>query len=310
MSESIPKPETENDLDVPAFVLAHPFVKSTDADTILRSSDGVDFYVYKAILSLVSPVFQTMFMLPQPEPNPPIPVVDLQEDSALLDKALRFFYPGTQSVVAIVDDLRDIIEVLVSKYDIQSVVATATQHLLKYVEAKPLAVYSIAVAHRWDEMAIMAAKQSLKSPLQIDAEAPPELNHLTAVMYHKLLHYHHRCSVAAKYQTQSLRHVPYPNEYVRFRCTSCASDSLNWYLSDGEAYPVRLWFIEYLKSMGEILARTPGIDIHTHKSVYEALKKATKCATCKGMVFDQFSDFVSHLASEIEKAIDEVELKF
>ncbi|KAJ6539816.1 hypothetical protein DFH09DRAFT_847089, partial [Mycena vulgaris] len=54
------------------------------------SSDGADFYAHRAVLALVLPVFQTMVTLPQADD---IPVVDMSEHSALLDQALRFFYP-------------------------------------------------------------------------------------------------------------------------------------------------------------------------------------------------------------------------
>ncbi|KAI0255963.1 hypothetical protein BJV78DRAFT_1113987, partial [Lactifluus subvellereus] len=37
-----------------------------DADIILRSSDQVNFHVYKVILSVASPFFKDMFSLPQP----------------------------------------------------------------------------------------------------------------------------------------------------------------------------------------------------------------------------------------------------
>src|SRR5882762_6419961 len=43
-----------------------PFHDPTNADIILRSCDNHDFYVYKLILSLASPVFKVMFGLPQP----------------------------------------------------------------------------------------------------------------------------------------------------------------------------------------------------------------------------------------------------
>jgi hypothetical protein len=37
-----------------------------NADTILQSSDEVDFYVYRGILSTSSSVLEAMFSLPQP----------------------------------------------------------------------------------------------------------------------------------------------------------------------------------------------------------------------------------------------------
>ncbi|KAH9066765.1 hypothetical protein EDB87DRAFT_1588082 [Lactarius vividus] len=42
-----------------------------DSDTILRSSDQVDFYVYRIILSKSSPFFKSMLSLPQPDTSVP-----------------------------------------------------------------------------------------------------------------------------------------------------------------------------------------------------------------------------------------------
>ncbi|EIW58580.1 uncharacterized protein TRAVEDRAFT_20544 [Trametes versicolor FP-101664 SS1] len=46
-------------------IASYPFDLDT-ADIILRTSDQVDFRVHRAILAIVSPVFATMFRLPQP----------------------------------------------------------------------------------------------------------------------------------------------------------------------------------------------------------------------------------------------------
>ncbi|KAJ6562630.1 hypothetical protein B0H19DRAFT_101052 [Mycena capillaripes] len=148
------------------FVVTHPFAKGAGADAILRSSDGMDFYVHRAILSLVSPVFETMFSLPQAESSPAVPTIDLQEGSATLDRALRFFYPAAQPNVDTLEELQEVIEFLM-KYDMQSVVPMVKKHLEKYHSSRPLAVYAIALRHRWKDVAVAAAKESLKHNLRV-----------------------------------------------------------------------------------------------------------------------------------------------
>ncbi|KAJ7142751.1 hypothetical protein C8R44DRAFT_603585, partial [Mycena epipterygia] len=237
------------------------------ADAILQSSDGADFHVCKAILSLVSPVFQTMFTLPQPESPPIVPVIPLQEDSTILDRSLRFFYPGAQPTVATLQELRQIIEVLISKYDMQSIVPTAKQHLERYISTQPVASYAVAITHQWKDLAMLAAKESLKLPLRVpDKEASEELHHIPDAAYHNLLHYHYLCGIAAKGVTESLRWVPVPNDYIWFSCTNCTRHSLSWYLLDGVAHLVRSWLIEYLKAVGELVMESPGTDIRPHKN--------------------------------------------
>ncbi|KAJ7920465.1 hypothetical protein B0H13DRAFT_2319365 [Mycena leptocephala] len=272
------------------FIPDYPFSEASDADSILRSSDGVDFHVYRAILSLVSPIFRSMFSLPQQADAPKVPVIDVAEDSDILDKALRFFYPGAQPIVDTLDELRCVIEILVSKYDMESVSETAKDHLAKYLPG--------------------ALSPSTLRLRVHDTVAPPELKHIPAAAYHNLLRYHYLCGVAAKSKTQNLRHIPVPNQYVWFSCTdaACAKDTLSWYLADKQLHPVRLWFIEYLGNLGTILMEAPGTNIGDDKSLHLGYKKAAKCAICREKVFDQLYDFVSkHLASKVEEAIDGVD---
>ena len=83
-----------------------PFDASAKADVILRSSDSVDFFALKAVLSVASPVFDGMFSLGQPEQGGGggeeeedndtkngLPIVRLEEDSLTLSNLLQLIYP-------------------------------------------------------------------------------------------------------------------------------------------------------------------------------------------------------------------------
>ncbi|KAL5536742.1 hypothetical protein ACEPAF_565 [Sanghuangporus sanghuang] len=49
------------------FYVAAPFTTNENADVILRTSNGFDFYVVRAVLSRPSPVFKDMSSsIPQP----------------------------------------------------------------------------------------------------------------------------------------------------------------------------------------------------------------------------------------------------
>lgn len=88
------------------------------ADTILRSSDGVDFRVYRVVLSLASPIFKDMFRLLQPASEPGVPVIPLAESSHTIDSFLRFFHPGGEPAAFFetLEQLAQMIEMAVSKY--------------------------------------------------------------------------------------------------------------------------------------------------------------------------------------------------
>ncbi|KAJ7620901.1 hypothetical protein DFH06DRAFT_1010176 [Mycena polygramma] len=131
------------------LVPTYPFTNNPVVDAILRSRDGADFYIVRAILSLLSPVFATMFRLPQPDATPEIPVVDMDETAATLDKVLRFIYPAAHPVFDSLDDLRDIIELVIAKYDMQCEIPKAQQCLERYRATEPLGVYAVACKYGW-----------------------------------------------------------------------------------------------------------------------------------------------------------------
>ncbi|KAK7024435.1 hypothetical protein VNI00_016286 [Paramarasmius palmivorus] len=87
-------------------VAAAPF-DASDADVILHTSDNVHFYIYRLILTLVSPFFRDMFTLPNPDASDAndgkkangLPVIPVTEDSVSLDRTLRFVYPGLKPPV-------------------------------------------------------------------------------------------------------------------------------------------------------------------------------------------------------------------
>ncbi|KAI6010370.1 hypothetical protein PISMIDRAFT_619187 [Pisolithus microcarpus 441] len=87
------------------------------ADVILRSSDGVDFRVFRLFLSLASPSFETLFDLPQPSEKDMgikdgFPVIPVSEGSKTLDSLLRFCYPCTLAEEPVIEDFREVTNVL------------------------------------------------------------------------------------------------------------------------------------------------------------------------------------------------------
>jgi hypothetical protein len=67
-----------------------------DANIIIRSSDLVNFRVHKFILAMVSPFFTDLLSLPQPSNSESVdglPVVQLSEDSELLNSLVSILYP-------------------------------------------------------------------------------------------------------------------------------------------------------------------------------------------------------------------------
>ena len=83
-SQINPTPSSPKLLDLP------------DANIIIRSSDLVYFRLHKSVLVLVSPFFEDLLSLPQPSDGETIdglPVVQLSEDSELLNCLVSILYP-------------------------------------------------------------------------------------------------------------------------------------------------------------------------------------------------------------------------
>ncbi|KAJ7859854.1 hypothetical protein B0H14DRAFT_2746171 [Mycena olivaceomarginata] len=234
---------------------------SQDADVILRSSDG-------------SSVLGDMFTIPQPDPAPIKPTAEVTEGSA--------------PVVETPNELGEIISVLVDKYDAESIIPPAKEHLKRYIVDEPLAAYVIAYTIRWEDLGIATARQTLKLRLRsIDAVSPPYLDRIPATAYHNLLHYHHLCGLAAKAVTTKLRWIPSTNNYVWFKCTSCAQVGR---ISFQIMAITRAFGLP--PCLGSVLTETPGMDLDCRASFYDALQTASQYGVCREAVFRQFPAWV------------------
>ncbi|KAG2352484.1 hypothetical protein BDR07DRAFT_1498182 [Suillus spraguei] len=98
-------PETQE-----TSIASAPF-NNPNHDIILRSADGVDFYHFKLILSLVSPIFGDMFTLPQNASELAVPVL-VTEPSTILHPLLLLSYPSASAdpIFSSIDDAKAVLE--------------------------------------------------------------------------------------------------------------------------------------------------------------------------------------------------------
>src|ERR1700684_4311687 len=115
-------------------------------DVILRSSDNLQFPTYSLLLSLSSPVFRTMFTLPQPVESSPqeVPIINVSEDGVILARLLAFCDPGKAPLL---HDLLDIQATLAvaTKYEMTGI-AQRLEGLLETSDAvkeEPVRVFAI-----------------------------------------------------------------------------------------------------------------------------------------------------------------------
>ncbi|KAF7984598.1 hypothetical protein HWV62_12791 [Athelia sp. TMB] len=146
------------------------FARNPKADIILRSADNVDFYARKSLLSYASSVFESMFEIPAPvhpadqdETKDGRHIIQLAEDSAMLERVLLFCYPRNVSVEPVkVEDLETAVILLriLDKYDMEDsykcVLTILSTSLL--VKDDPLRAFGVACRIKDRKMAKFAAR--------------------------------------------------------------------------------------------------------------------------------------------------------
>ncbi|KAJ3479793.1 hypothetical protein NLI96_g8814 [Meripilus lineatus] len=146
-------------------VATSPFNK-TSADVIFRSSDKIDFYVHKLLLSLASPFFENLFSLNQsdivtPAPSPlhsiSHPIFPMTESGPTIDYILRLVYPipepspPTTLVVAYTTFEASV------KYQIEKITLKMKAALLTFVDSESAAVFAVACRLMLEHEASVAA---------------------------------------------------------------------------------------------------------------------------------------------------------
>ncbi|KZT69319.1 hypothetical protein DAEQUDRAFT_757084 [Daedalea quercina L-15889] len=166
-----------------------------DADTILCSPDNTHFRVHRQILSIASPIFETMFSLPQPPPTSlpeTLPLVEVEEDARTLEDLLRIFYPvrDPQLTIYLFTDWQHISSVTRAalKYEIVQAVEFMKARLTAGVECSPLEVFCMACKHGLESIAKIAAVRLAAPGNQGVLEAyVPQLEDIPAGCYHRLI---------------------------------------------------------------------------------------------------------------------------
>lgn len=140
-----------------------------------------------------------MFTVAWPDSKEEVPEVSMPHSGAVLDRVLRFFYPGAQPAVDNLGQLREILEIIIDRYGVESVVTHGRAHLRQYIVSQPVGAFAVAARHGWSDLAREAAKECLKLPLRAsDYEAPEELRYVSGTTY---------CTISTKSSGHVTRHL-------------------------------------------------------------------------------------------------------
>ncbi|KAG8215570.1 hypothetical protein J3R82DRAFT_7416 [Butyriboletus roseoflavus] len=308
------------------------------ADIILRSSDNVDFRIFKLFLSLASPFFETLFEIPQPagvnedqEVKDGLVVVPIAEESKTVDALLRFCYPCTLTDDPNLVTLKDAVDVLdaARKYALDAIEKKARQAISnpKFFEAEPLRCFAIARRGRWREETLLAAKYTLTQPL-----IPSwfqEIEMITAAELLALLSYHQRCGEAVYALRANLSWITshygsseactwlsgrrtYNDHKGRLRHDPCGCSSLKattskYMLFDNQSLQ---WWEDFMEESFAALREKPckaAVQAAAEKTAQTV--QAGNCKSCSSTVIEGMRDFSDLFVRKVEEVVSQIELQ-
>ncbi|OCH91508.1 hypothetical protein OBBRIDRAFT_792222 [Obba rivulosa] len=294
--------------------LEHPFTKPS-ADAIIRSCDNVDFRVHRAILSEASPVFEAMFSLPRPqlsaddqEHRDGLPVITMTETAATLDAVLRFCYPMPDPDFASIDALAEVLEAA-RKYAIDVILAHAVRLLRgSFLDENPFAVFGVAYRMQMKEVAMLAARESLKKKMPEAGVLPV----VPAAAFAALVRWRARCvTTAIKFMhgrtdpIPDLEDVWYVWEGVQWElCTSCKNLH---YEQNTEIHQDALLQSDFVEDAIAALAEHPcGATLMRCKTVALKVIPDLPCVGCqKEAVLTLHDDILPGLSEALDLTLEE-----
>ena len=314
--------------DDPTYASA-PF-NHAKADIVLRSSDNINFRVFKLFLSLASPFFETLFDIPQPDGEDEdqdvqggLAVVPVTEDSKTLDALLRFCYPCTLADDPDLEVLKDAMDVLEAarKYSLDVIEMKARKAIVnpKILEVEPLRCFAIAHRGHLREETLLAAKSTLTQPLIPSWFQEVELISATDLL--SLLTYHKKCGDAVyalrldlSWITShygSLQACPwlsgqYQNNYGNFTGSYCGCRATT--VTKYKPFNISLqWFEDFMEETFTGLQDKPckeTVKASAEKTVQTV--KARSCTACSPRIADGMRDFVDLFTKKIEETVSQV----
>ncbi|EJF64447.1 hypothetical protein DICSQDRAFT_178862 [Dichomitus squalens LYAD-421 SS1] len=264
-------------------VASFPF-DNLDADAVLRSSDNVLFHVFRGILTTVSPVFSSMFSLPQPSfshDGGGAPTIVVTETSDTLDSFLRLSYPlPSPPKFASFDDAKRVLQVM-HKFQVAWHSSLLVPALLPHIEKNPLRVYAYALHLGFGELALLAARQTLL--LEDLTEWCEELRDISGEEFQRLLVYRKR-AVTAVTADMTAFWCPLnkcPKRWTWLVCYTCTKHRSNCHYRSACACPtVAEWFATFWTQLSTVLRATPTPAALKLAAVVTALRNMGAAVNC------------------------------
>jgi hypothetical protein len=260
----------------------------TRADIILRSSDKIGFATFMLPLALASPVFASMYTLPQAPPSVngngnasgDTPIVPISEPSPVVQKLLMFCHPGYAPVLQDTKEWAKVLSAAV-KYEMEGIIGRirSSDVFRTACLEDPLEIFAVAVSLRLKAEAEIAAKHTLRFE-QSKLGYVPELDHISAGNLQRLNDWRFLCGEVARKTWMDL-----PS---RSTCDRC---ELEWYDT---------WTGEYANALSARPCQEAVADVMRAKVLSEI-----QCSYCRETI-PSLREKESFLAARVVEVVSKV----
>jgi len=303
-----------------------PPFDDADADVILRSSDDIHFYVYKAILAKASPFFRDILTMGQPKKDyvvdkraSRIPggvdaaVISVSHTSRTLAHLLTLCYPLDNPVFSTLAEMLVVLEAA-KKYDMERAYNVASRSFAQAVQqiAHPAKAFNLACKYRLANEARVAARSCLKNPMSLD-DLDQELQYMDGPALHQLWRYHRKCSDAAGSLASGDDYTWITRKDGQIwgwaDAGSCVCQRRAVAVANNESWLARSWWTIYMQNAEEALRKRPcGSTVTCQAIMVPSYQEVAQCSYCLPIVVETLLAFSKTFASEVEDRILKIEL--
>ncbi|KAI0689755.1 hypothetical protein C8T65DRAFT_672602 [Cerioporus squamosus] len=302
-----------------------PYRDASVGDLIIRTSDDVEFHVHHRRVADVCPIFADMATLPDHPSDTgerEKAVVQVSETSKVWEKLLPICHLAEEPPLSL-GDIQNLLEAG-RKYGMTGVASRMRTALLHpdFLEKKPYAVYALACAGGFEDVALLAAQRTLRFPIY--PQDSPEFASITGRALYRLFDYRQRCGIAASAVVASETtsggifycppSITYPEICKAQTCgrngSRCATPSTAaYFLGSGFDYDVLPAWITYLKLLRQQLESRPDGSLAESPDLMQAVSDyMSACATCQNAFYHNAAAFVRKIKTKVEDAIQQVDL--
>ncbi|KAK0479752.1 hypothetical protein IW261DRAFT_151777 [Armillaria novae-zelandiae] len=306
-----------------------PFSDASDlADLVIRTTDDVDFFVHRVLLSLKSPSSFFRHALEgsrHTEERDGLPVLEVKEDSSTFRRVLLFCYPYDVPEMKNIEECFAVGGVL-EKYCLDNSFERFVRAMLALPLMKQNAVrcFGFAAARGWKDLGEAAARNTLRVALDQEVEIDG-LDSITALQYLRLREYRKRCGKAAQFESdptlgEKMTWIAGKTSELLFlrsdleeqTCRWCIKPLHCWMTTGDQIFRTHSWLGNYVNTVKAEVLRQPMPEIALDEDIvaHAVMNSISQCGheEWTKIAASQIHLYAKLLEEEIERLISQVPL--